>query len=432
MSMSTVETPVVEATVAVHTSCRVCGGALTQVLDLGEQRLAEFLDAPGRFSHPAVPLTLAICQAEDCKLVQLTHTAPREWLYEKYWYRSGLNESMVRALADVTDRARELVELTDRDYVMDIGANDGTLLAQYNLPLYFQRGDHELTPSAPCPQRIAVDPAKNLADELSRSCEIVIPDYFPPKKYDGPKPKVITSIAMFYDLEDPNTFVAEVKRILHPEGVWILQLGDLLGMFRSNGFDAICHEHLEYYSMTALVNLLRRHDLVIFDAERNDVNGGSLRAYVKHAATHPQPGSAVQAMIEEEKRFAIDDPATFAALAQVIEGVKIFVLRTLEEHGWADGGCDLYGASTKGNTLIQTFGIGPGQVGCAWERSREKWGKFTTTGVEIVSEAVGRGSRAKLLLVLPWHFRDSILEREREFLAAGGRILFPLPTPALF
>lgn len=399
-----------------HSLCRACHTSLLPVLHLGSQWLSDFPANHEEHHHPKVPLVLMACTG--CGLVQLEHTAPREWLYEEhYWYKSGINESMVKALKDIVVRATSMVELGRGDAVMDIGANDGTLLSTYP-----QLG-YDL-------MRYAFDPATNLHGELSYNCEILIPDYFPSEKYDGPRPKIITSIAMFYDLDDPNAFVKEIKRILHPLGVWVIQMSYLPAMLSMNAFDNICHEHLEYYSLASLSALLTVHGLYIAGVELNDVNGGSFRVYVRHdvyPVNKVEADHTLQLLLKEVSMFGTEENV-YAIFARNVESVKRTVLRVInEEH------CKiLYGASTKGNTLLQYFGIGPGSMDYAIERSPEKVGRYTVNGIPIVDEEWARKDSlsGSMWLVLPWHFKESIIVRERQFLMRGGKLFFPLPKPA--
>jgi hypothetical protein len=338
-------------------------------------------------------------------------------MYEHYWYRSGINEMMVENLQSIVAQVLGMVPLRDGDVVVDIGANDGTLLKAY---------DHY---SIPRVRTVAFEPAKNLIPDLLRNAnpDILVNDFFPCPAYGWSKAKVITSIAMFYDLEDPGSFVQAIKEVLHPEGLWVLELAYLPDIIKQRAFDSICHEHLEYYTLQTLEWLLNRHGLRIVDAETNEVNGGSMRVFVTHktfpAAVKGRIGSddRIRQMLVRERGFKT--PEHFEWFDQEILRVKDAINSAVESAGTVD----LYGASTKGNTLLQVCGIGPGQVRWALERSEAKWGRYTITGVPIVEERLGREDPADLWLVLPWHFRKGILERERKYVEGGGKILFPMP-----
>ncbi len=408
-----------------HDKCRVCKGELKRIMSLGTQYIADCVEKPEQPRHPPVPLIL--CRCVECTLVQLRDTAPRDWLYrEHYWYKSGINESMVEALKDVVKSARSHVDLQLPDTVIDIGANDGTLLDLY-MGSRTREGASQVWQALPT--RIAFEPAFNLHDELKGRCEIMVPDYFPPKTgYDGPQAKIITSIAMFYDLEDPNAFTAEVKRILHPEGVWVIQLGDLASLIETNGFDVIGHEHLEYYSLGSLTNLLSRHDMIPFHCTRNEVNGGSIRVFVRHMAdsTHPIQGT-VRTQFEREEDLKLGEMDTWKKLAETVETIRNDVRGIILNEVQNGRPVDVYGASTKGSCLLQYFDLDHTVIRRAIERSPAKWGKFTAgTWIPIVSEEQGRRGAATLWLVPIWHFKDGIMEREAEYLKRG-QMLFPLP-----
>ena len=253
-------------------ACRVCGSEkLLPILTLGNQSTIDFPDKDGTATGVLAPLDLVLCGNVDCSLAQLRHTVNPDLLYRQYWYKSGINQTMRDALADITSSAQKLVALNKGDIVVDIGANDGTLLRSYKIDGLFTVG---------------FEPAKNLMDEARKGTSLIINDYFNGKSFaqnlPGEKAKVITSIAMFYDLEDPNSFVRNIKNILKEKGVWINQMNNLKTMLSDNAFDNISHEHLEYYSLSSLEFLLARHDLEVFDVELNSLNGGSIRAYIAH------------------------------------------------------------------------------------------------------------------------------------------------------
>jgi len=401
-----------QAVVRQRYNCRVCGEKLEHALNLGTLYISDFVDAPETSKHPLVPLILTRCPR--CTLVQLRDTVPRDWLYsEQYWYQSGINETMVLALRDVVRSAIKFVN-SEGMTVIDIGANDGTLLDQYPKELGARKH-----------VRIGVDPAANLHGKLATHCDLMIPDYWPPRGgYDGPKAHIITAIAMFYDLDDPVEFVKEIKRALHPGGVFIIQLGDLASMLRQTAFDAICHEHLEYYSLTSISYLLESCGLNVFDVTWNATNGGSIRVFAKHANLAFPIHQRVQAMLAIEKATGVNTLRELLGFGVVVERNRTQVLEELAP--FDNQTVDVYGASTKGNTLLQYYDI-PG-IRRAIERSPEKWGKYTVgTWLPIVSEEEGREEPAAVWLVPIWHFQNAIIRREMQFLNKG-RMLFPLPT----
>ena len=402
--------------VKVRLTCRSCeSGRLQSVLDLGNLYVSNFADVPDSGRWPRVPLDLILCQ--DCGLAQLRHTTPAEWLYTHYWYKSGISATMRAALADIARKAAYFAGLHAGDSVLDIGCNDGTLLRSY---------EHDDV------RRVGFEPAENLACEAAAGTDRIVPDFFSARPVAGEQFRVVTSIAMFYDLEDPRAFVADVASILMEEGVWVIEMHYLPVILECNAFDAICHEHLEYYSLSSLEPLLARHGLLVADVETNDVNGGSFRVYVVHrnspAVSVPARRERVDAMRARERTAELVKPSVyqeFGARVRLIGAKLQEWMRNERRHGQE---ISAYGASTKGNTLLQVFGLDHTVIRSAAERNPEKWGKYTVgTWIPIVSEAEAR-AHADNFLVLPWHFMDEIQIREHDFLARGGKLVAPLPN----
>ena len=403
--------------VIAHTACRSCASAdLVATMDFGNLYVSNFPDIPESALWPRVPLELLLCHG--CGLVQLRHTTPPEWLYRRYWYKSGVSATMRGALADITAKASQFTDLESGDGVLDIGCNDGTLLRSYSI-----EGVH----------RTGFEPAENLVPEASVGTDRIVNDFFSARPVLGERFKVVTSIAMFYDLEDPNTFVADVASVLAEEGVWIIEMHYLPQVLARNAFDAICHEHLEYYSLNALEPLLERHGLTVADAETNDMNGGSLRVYVVHRDSPAASVTARRARVEtlraRERALNLRQLGTYSEFYERVRRIGERLCRYIESERDRNNQVSVYGASTKGNTLLQVFGLDRRLIRSAAERNPEKWGKFTVgTWIPIVSEAEAR-AHANDFLVLPWHFLNEIQVRERDFLQRGGKLIVPLPTP---
>jgi NDP-4-keto-2,6-dideoxyhexose 3-C-methyltransferase len=402
--------------VRVRKTCRSCGsGRLESVLDLGNLYVSNFADVPDSGRWPRVPLDLLLC--EECGLAQLRHTTPAEWLYTHYWYKSGISATMRAALGDIASKTAHFAGLQAGDSVLDIGCNDGTLLRSYGYDGV---------------RRVGFEPAENLACEAAAGTDRIVPDFFSARPVAGEQFRIVTSIAMFYDLEDPSAFVADVASILMEEGVWVIEMHYLPAVLEYNAFDAICHEHLEYYSLSSLEPLLARHGLLVADVETNDVNGGSFRVYVVHrdspAASVPARRERVDAMRAREQTAGLRSPSVYQEFGARVRQIGTKLREWLGNERRHGQEISAYGASTKGNTLLQVFELDHTVIRSAAERNPEKWGKYTVgTWIPIVSEAEAR-AHADNFLVLPWHFMDEIQIREHDFLARGGKLVAPLPN----
>jgi hypothetical protein len=407
------------------TKCRVCGKPdLDPILSLGMQYLSNFVDdsAAEQQQLYCAPLDLALCSRRDggCGLLQLMHTVPGDLLYRKFWYKSGTNQTMKDALGDIVKKARALANPCRGDIVVDIGANDGTLLRCYGRDAGLRL--------------VGFEPAANLVDEARVGTTKIINDFFNhpafAREFGDEKAKIVTSIAMFYDLDDPNTFVADIAKILDKDGVWVIQMNYLATMLENNAFDNIVHEHLEYYSLLSLEYLLDRHHLAIFDLEVNDINGGSIRTYVRHKSCQKYPVSqVVDAARNREKKMGLEDPKTYHDFAQRIRRLKDDTLAFVENEVKNGKSFYAYGASTRGNTLLQYYGLTSDLIRAAADRNPAKWGKKTAgTFIPIVSEEQARRERPDYFFVLPWYFAQEFVIREKEFLGSGGKLVFPLPN----
>ena len=403
-----------------RTTCRVCNSPFDSVLSLGEQYVSNFLP-PTEDDGIKAPLELVLCRR--CSLLQLRHTVPCNSMYQNYWYRSGTNQTMRDALADIAHTAELMMLLYTGDAVLDIGCNDGTLLASYKTPGIF---------------RIGFDPAENLAPLSQKVADVVVTDFFTAESFlSNPdvkhyRPNIVTSIAMFYDLEDPNKFVADVKKVMHPEGVWIIQMSYLPLMLKQHDLGNICHEHLEYYSLRSLEHLLNRHDLVVADVQTNDVNGGSFRVFVRNRdrGAYSRPADdRVNAMRNQEERLGLDQPSGYSEFISRIERIRRDVYTFISQQVFLRGEkVAVLGASTKGNVMLQYFGLDRRLITYASERNPDKWGKVTVgTRIPIVSEEEARIHPPDYFLVLPWHFLEEFCVREKEYLKEGGRFIVPFP-----
>jgi SAM-dependent methyltransferase len=369
-----------------------------------------------------IPLSLVRCDPmkdeKACGLLQLEHTVPPEILYSNYWYRSGTSNTMKIHLKGIVEEAASILNKSS-GAVLDIGCNDGTLLGFY--PEGFQK--------------YGVDPS-DVAQEIDKHAVTVVQDIFPSDELidylHGTKIDIITSIAMFYDLEDPVAFVKSIKNILAPEGIWIIEMSYMPMMLEMNSYDTICHEHLEFYSLAVIEYILKQCGMKVFNATLNHINGGSLRCYVTHLTNYKYKNDQhfrnIRAIHQAEFDLALDTDKPYKNFQDRINVHKEELLALLKKIKSEGKVIHIYGASTKGNTILQWCGIDHRIIDYAAERSPDKYGAFTLgTDIPIISEAESRAMKPDYYLVLPWHFRDEFIEREREILERGTQMIFPLP-----
>lgn len=402
------------------TSCRVCHNEhLTDVIDLGQQYLqGQFVKDGINPPLRKIPLIATLCDPEKsesaCGLLQLRHTVPPEILYRTYWYRSGTNLTMTRHLADIARRVNSIIPRPAM--VLDIGCNDGTFLKF-------------LDPSI---ERIGIDPSNvthNPSDHIH-----FIHDFFPCEATKSIRADVITSFAMFYDLDSPVDFAHHVKESLTADGLWIFEVAYLPSMLKNNSFDTICHEHLEYYSLSSLEAILDKVDMCLIKAELNSINGGSILCAAVNKSSilsYEVDSQNLSLMRQEEFDLSLDQSQTYSDFQIRINKVSMDLYKFLLSQ-WNNGSkIHIYGASTKGNVLIQASGISQ-FIEYAAERNESKWGARTLgTNIPIVSEAESRAMRPNYYLVLPWHFKSEFLSREREAwkgFKVKPQFIFPLPT----
>lgn len=406
-----------------RTACRACGGSLVEILNLGALSLNAFpTESRDIATIPTVLLILTVCRS--CALVQLDRTTPPDLLYREYWYRSSINESMVAELYEVVgDALAATGPLPHRAIVVDIGANDGTLLRQY--------AEHHTHPYL-----IGVDPAKNLQERLGSVANLAVADYFPTPALDSFKGKcsIVTAVACAYDVEQPVAFFRGIAQLLDLGGVAVIQFQDFGQMIDAAAFDNICHEHLEYYTLGSLQAALIEAGLHATYVVRTPINGGSLRVVCRRTHDRRYVHASVDQQLAREAAQGLQpvsrggDYGPYIHFRERVEQAQRQISAVFS--GVLDQGCvcDLYGASTKGNILQQVLGIGPQNVRFAIERAPEKIGRYTITGVPIVSEATAQREPADCWIVPIWQFRETVLQRERAYLEGGGQIIFPLPV----
>jgi GDP-mannose 4,6-dehydratase len=397
-------------------NCRICKSAdLKNVISLGEQYITSRFPQYGDFTTPKTPIDLYVCK--NCGLLQLYQTTNSAELYEyEYGYRSGISNTMRQHLKSYQEEIISKVVLEDGDTIVDIGSNDSTMLQYYSKKL----------------NKIGVDPTGLQFKEYYKDVKL-IPTYFTHENftnvYGDTKCKIVSSISMFYDLPDPVQFAKDIYSILDNDGIWTCEQSYLLFMLKTNSIDTICHEHLEYYSLHQIKEIADRANFNIIDAKFNTCNGGSFRIYFakKDSTLYNENIELIEKILQEEKDFGILEDDIYE---RFIHGCDVEVKKlqdfidTVNKNGKKTY---IYGASTKGNCLLQYANIGESEIKYAVERNPKKIGKMTNTGIEIISEETMRENPPEYLLVLPWHFREEILEREKDFLEKGGQFIFPFP-----
>lgn len=386
--------------------CRSCKSTkFSKVLDLGNQYLSDF-NKKGDKKPPLRPLGVIIC--ESCNLVQLDYTTPSELLYnDHYGYYSGISNTLKADLKDIATKG--LKYLNANDVVVDIGSNDGTLLKNYPNGVV----------------RIGFDLVGKFAEFYKNEQNLLFANYpFSKEVYyqivDRPA-KVITAISMFYDLDDPNKFVADLRECLAEDGIIIIQQNYLGGMIKQNAFDNIVHEHLEYYTLASMEKLLSRHGLEVFDVDLNGINGGSFRTYIRHM-------NRVRQMRIMEQNMGLANKSTYLLFGMRVKNIAHKLYTFVK--GEVEKGKKVYvlGASTRGNTLLQVCGLNNKLITAALERNPVKYGKqIASLEIPIVSEEQARKEKPDYFLVLPWFNAKEIIAREKEYVMNGGSLIFPLP-----
>ena len=320
-------------------------------------------------------------------------------------------------LKEITEKSsNKLKNRKGKIIAVDIGANDGTLLKYYSKNVY----------------KVAIEPIKKFAGKCKKYADVVINDFFNFESYNkylpGKKADLITAISCFYDIDNPNKFLHDITKILNEDGIFIIQQNYLKSMLEQNAFDNIVHEHLEYYTLTSLQNLLKKHGLEVFDVELNNLNGGSFRTYICFNKKRPISKS-VKNLLIAEKRLNLDKKTVYREFAKRVRDNKKTLKKFIKTEVKEGKKIYLYGASTRGNTLLQYFNLSKKLIPYAIERNPEKWGKkIASLGIPIISEDRARKDKPDYMLVLPWFFKDEFLKRESEYLKNGGHFIFPLPN----
>jgi NDP-4-keto-2,6-dideoxyhexose 3-C-methyltransferase len=404
--------------------CRICGNKnLISIINLGNQALTGVFPDQKNQTITIGPLELVKCSSKDdseiCGLIQLKHSFDHNEMYgDNYGYHSSLNKSMVKHLHSKVKKLQEIVPLAPGDIILDIGSNDSTLLKGYTkegLSL------------------VGIDPTGIKFKHYYPPHIKLIPDFFSAASFRAAfkdkKAKIITSISMYYDLERPMDFMKEIHEILDDNGVWVLEQSYMPTMLERSSYDTICHEHLEYYALKQIKWMADRVGFEIIDVEFNDVNGGSFSVMIgKKNSSYKVNTKGINDTLEAERNLKFDTDTPFELFRTKVDKSKKNLLDFLAKAKSENKTVMGYGASTKGNVILQYCGITEKDISCIAEINEDKFNKFTPgTGIPIVSEKEAKTKKPDYLLVLPWHFHDGIIERERTYIEGGGTLVFPLP-----
>ena len=397
--------------------CRISGeNNLVDILSLGEQYLTGVF--PSSKDEKVTKGPLDLVWAKESGLLQLKHSYDLGEMYgDNYGYRSGLNSSMVEHLTNKINSLENLVQLNSNDIIIDIGSNDATSLKAYNRPCV----------------KVGIDPTGMKFKDYYTDDITLIPDFFTKElfvnKFHNKKAKIVTSIAMFYDLEDPKKFAKDIYEILDDNGIWHFDQSYMPSMLKTNAYDTICHEHLEFYSLKVVKELLESVHLKIIDVQTNSINGGSFAVTAcKDDANYDVNDVLIDWMLFQEDQMKLDTISPYLAFKERIfehrDSLRKLILSLVKSGKKVYG----YGASTKGNVLLQFCKFTSLEIPFIAEVNQEKFGKYTPgTHIKIISEEEAKMNKPDYFLVLPWHFKDNILSREKEYLKTGVKFIFPLP-----
>ncbi len=395
--------------------CRICNKTkLKELFSLGN------LSFTGKFPSKnqninKEPITLVICK--NCGLVQLGHSFNLKYLYgPDYGYRTGINKTMLNHVHNVVKNLSKRARIKKNDFVLDIASNDGSLLKFYSKNI----------------NTFGIDPILEKYKSEYKKINFKVADFFSAQKITNltnNKFKIITALSVFYDSENPGKFIQDVKKLLLKDGIFLLEFADLASIIKNKMFDTICHEHLEYYSTEVIFKLCESYNLRVFDINQNDINGSSKQYYICHQDAKYKPNKKkIIKILASEKKLKLSKEKTFKNFFKIVNKSKNQLNKFLKKAINLNHKVHGYGASTKGNVLLQYYKINNKMVECIAERNKNKYGLYTPgTKIKIVSEKVSRSLRPHYYLVLPWHFKKEILIREKEIRKKGTKFIFPLP-----
>ena len=402
--------------------CRACGGTkLKHAFNLGNQRLTGVFLSKKYQKVSGGNLSLVLCG--NCTLLQLENSFnPQEMYGSNYGYESALNQSMVKHLKNKAKKLSKLANINSNKIIIDIGSNDGTFLS------FFKKSNH----------LIGIDPTIKKFSKKYRKDIIKVPDFFSYTKIESilksQKAKLVTSLSMFYDLEDPIAFARDIEKILDKDGIWHLEQSYMPQMLKNISYDTICHEHLEYYSLKSLSYIFGKANLRILDLEINSINGGSFALnVVKNNSSLKSNNPLLNWTKNEEKKMKLDNINTYKNFFLSVKKHRATLIDVLKKINKNNQKVIGYGASTKGNVILQFLKINPKLIPLIVEVNKFKFNKFTPgSKIKIVSEKMIKKIKPDYMLVLPWHFKNFILEKEKNFLNNGGKLIFPLPEVEIY
>jgi hypothetical protein len=397
--------------------CRSCKSSkLKKIFNLGNQKLTGVFLYKKKQNIPSGSLSMLFC--DSCKLLQLENSFDANTMYgENYGYLSSLNKAMLDHLQNKSKKLQKIADLKNGDIIIDIGSNDGSFLG------FFEK-KYKL---------IGVDPTIKKLKNFYRKDIIQVDNFFKKKfikKFLTKDAKLITSISMFYDLESPLDFSLEVFDILHDDGIWHLEQSYMPMMLKHNSYDTICHEHLEYYSLTSIKNIFDKAGFKIIDLDFNDINGGSFAITVakKKSKKHQEISKLVDWLLKKEEVYSYNHPKTFLNFFENVKKHKLVLRNLLLNLKDMKKKVLGYGASTKGNVILQYCNIDETLIPFIAEVNKYKFNKYTPgSKIKIISENDARSLSPDYFLVLPWHFKNFIINKEKKFLDKNGKLIFPLP-----
>jgi len=397
--------------------CRSCKSkSIKKVFNLGKQALTGVFPQNKKEKIDRGNLSMVYCK--NCSLLQLGESFNPKKMYGKnYGYMSSQNQSMIDHLKNKLIKLKRLTNLKKGDTVIDIGSNDGTFLNFFDKKLNL----------------IGVDPSAKRLHKYYRKDINLITDFFSfnsLKNYlKSKKAKIITTISMFYDLEDPIQFASDIHKSLDENGIWHLEQSYMPSMIKNVSYDTICHEHLEYYSLKSIKFIFDKVGFVITDLDFNDINGGSFAITVKKRNKKNKKHFHLTSwLLKKEKKNKFNDIQTFYKFYKDVLKHKSDLKRLLVDLKKNNKKVFGYGASTKGNVILQFCGINKKLLPFIADVSSFKYNKYTPgTKIKIISEKKSNSMKPDYYLVLPWHFKDFIIKKEYKYLKNGGKFIFPLP-----